>query len=65
VPKGYDPDHPRALYLKYESLWGHLQLPSSAALASDFAALALDAWRDLAPLTAWLRDEVTAKPEAR
>ena len=61
VPKDFDADHPRAEYLKYESLWGHLQLPSDAALAGDFAEVALTAWRDLAPLTVWLRDEVTAK----
>jgi uncharacterized protein (TIGR02453 family) len=60
VPKGFAADHPRAEYLKYESLWGHLQLPSEAALAPGFAEVALTAWRDLAPLTAWLLDEVTA-----
>ncbi len=59
VPKGFDPEHPRAGYLKYESLWGHLQLPAEAALAPDFADVALSAWRDLAPLTFWLLDEVT------
>jgi hypothetical protein len=62
VPKGFDADHPRAEYLKYESLWGHLQLPATAAIAPDFADVALTAWRDLAPLTFWLRDEVTATP---
>jgi uncharacterized protein (TIGR02453 family) len=61
VPKGFDPDHPRAEYLKCESLWGHLQLPAVAALAPDFADTALHAWRDLAPLTFWLRHEVTAR----
>jgi uncharacterized protein (TIGR02453 family) len=61
VPKGFDANHPRAEYLKYESLWGHRQLPSSAALAADFAEVALGAWRDLAPLADWLRDEVTAR----
>jgi uncharacterized protein (TIGR02453 family) len=62
VPKGFDADHPRAEYLKYESLWGHLQLSATAAIAPDFADVALTAWRDLAPLTFWLRDEVTATP---
>jgi uncharacterized protein (TIGR02453 family) len=51
VPKGFDAGHPRAEYLKYESLWGHLQLPSTAALDPGFADVALVAWRDLAPLT--------------
>ncbi len=59
VPKGFDPQHPRADYLRYESLWGHLQLPAEVALAPGFDEVALNAWRDLAPLTAWLLDEVT------
>ena len=62
VPKGFDGTHPRAEYLKYESLWGHLQLPADAALSSDFAQVALTAWRDLAPLTIWLLNEVTTVP---
>jgi uncharacterized protein (TIGR02453 family) len=59
-PKGYAKDHPRAEYLLYESLWGHLRLPSEAILRPDFADLTVAAWRDLAPLTAWLMAEVTA-----
>lgn len=62
VPKGFDADHPRAEYLKYESLWGHLQLPADAALSPGFAEVALTAWRDLAPLTFWLLGEVTTVP---
>lgn len=62
VPKGFEAEHPRAEYLKYESLWGHLQLPSTAALEPGFADVALAAWRDLAPLTVWLREEVTFVP---
>jgi uncharacterized protein (TIGR02453 family) len=61
VPKGYDKASPRAEYLLYESLWGHLQLPASAALAPDFADTALKAWADLAPLARWLLAEVTAR----
>lgn len=61
VPKGFDANHPRAEYLKYESLWGHLALPSDAALSPDLAAVAMTAWRDLSPLTFWLRDEVTTR----
>lgn len=60
VPKGYAKDHPRAEYLLYESLWGHLRLPSEAALRTDFADVALAAWRDLAPLTEWLMAELPA-----
>jgi hypothetical protein len=60
VPKSFDPDAPRAEYLKYESLWGHRQLPAEAALEPDFADLALTTWRDLAPITQWLLAEVIA-----
>jgi uncharacterized protein (TIGR02453 family) len=60
VPKGYDKDAPRAEYLLYESLWGHLQLPAEAVVAADFGDVALAAWRDLAPLTAWLLAEVAS-----
>lgn len=62
LPKGYDLDAPRAEYLKYESLWGHLQLPAGAVLEPDFADVTVDAWRDLAPLTGWLMDEVITEP---
>ncbi|MEO6395778.1 MAG: DUF2461 domain-containing protein [Devosia sp.] len=51
VPKGYDKDAPRAEYLLYESLWGHLPLPADAVLAPDFAEVALKAWAELAPLS--------------
>jgi uncharacterized protein (TIGR02453 family) len=61
VPKGFDANHPRAEYLKYESLWGHLQLPADAAVSPDFADVALTAWRDLAPLSKWLLSEVTSR----
>ncbi len=59
LPKGYDPASPRAEYLKYESLWGHLQLPADAATSPDFADLAVKTWRDLSPLVDWLLAEVT------
>ncbi len=58
VPKEYSKDHPRAEYLKYESLWGHLRVPSEAILTPDFAGITINAWRDLAPLTEWLMNEV-------
>ena len=61
VPKGFDANHPRAEYLKYESLWGHLQLPADAAVSPDLADVALTAWRDLAPLSKWLLSEVTSR----
>lgn len=60
VPKGYDKNSPRAEYLLYETLWGHLRLPSEAALDPGFADVALAAWRDLSPIARWLLDEVTA-----
>lgn len=60
VPKGFAADHPRAEYLKYESLWAHLRLPSDAILRPDFADQTIAAWRDLAPLTEWLLAEVAA-----
>jgi len=61
LPKGYAKDSPRAEYLLYESLWGHLRLPAEAALSPDFAAVALNAWRHLAPVTLWLLDEVAPR----
>jgi uncharacterized protein (TIGR02453 family) len=60
VPKGYATDHPRAEYLQYESLWGHLRIPSEAVLQPDFGEVTISAWRDLAPLTEWLMAEVVA-----
>ena len=58
VPKGYDKSSPRAEYLLYETMWGHLALPSEAALSPDFAEVSLKAWRDLAPIARWLLEEV-------
>lgn len=60
VPKDYSKDHPRAEYLLYESLWGHLRIPSATILEPGFADVTVAAWRDLAPLTEWLMAEVTA-----
>jgi uncharacterized protein (TIGR02453 family) len=65
VPKGYDPDAPRAEYLKYESLWGHLALPAEAILDPGFDAVSLAAWRDLAPLVHWLLAEVASGVERK
>jgi uncharacterized protein (TIGR02453 family) len=61
VPKGFDPNAPRAEYLKYESLWGYLQLPADAVLKPDFGDVALAAWRDLAPIAEWLMAEVIGR----
>jgi uncharacterized protein (TIGR02453 family) len=60
VPKAYATDHPRAEYLLYESLWGHLRIPSEAILEPAFADVTVAAWRDLAPLTEWLMAEIAA-----
>jgi uncharacterized protein (TIGR02453 family) len=59
VPKGFDSEHPRAQFLLYESLWGHLQLPAEAILDSNFSETALSAWRDLSPITRWLLAELS------
>jgi uncharacterized protein (TIGR02453 family) len=53
VPRGFDPDHPRARYLKYDGLyaWTETALPST-----DFATHCIRRYRTLTPLHEWLME---------
>jgi hypothetical protein len=55
VPRGFDPDHPRARYLKYDGLyaWTETALP-----AGDFVTHCFGHYRTLTPLHEWLMEIV-------
>lgn len=58
VPRGFDPDHPRARLLKFEGLYAGIELPAKAAEASDFAGQALSHFAATWPVGRWLLEEV-------
>ena len=51
VPRGYDPDHPRARYLKYSGIYAgtEAKLPKTG-----FTAMVLGHYRAMTPLQEWL-----------
>ena len=55
VPRGFDPDHPRARYLKLDGIYAWIETPLPRG---DFTAHCLAHYRTLTPLQAWLMDLV-------
>lgn len=58
VPRGFDPDHPRARLLKFEGLYAGIDLPAADAEAPDFVDRALAHFAATWPVGKWLLDEV-------
>jgi uncharacterized protein (TIGR02453 family) len=59
VPAGYDKDHPRGDLLRYKSLTAHRDFGCPDWLANKRAKTEIvNAWRAVAPLTAWLDTHV-------
>ncbi len=57
VPKGFDPEHPRAELLRFGSLWAAVETPVPAELTSaKFADLVVSRFKTTAPLRSWLSD---------
>lgn len=57
VPKGLDPEHPRADLLRFGSLWAAVETPVPAELTSPaFAELVVSRFKTASPLRAWLSD---------
>lgn len=55
VPRGYDPDHPRADFLKYNGLYIMSELKLPAELCSKkFVAYCIKEFRRMDPLQRWL-----------
>jgi uncharacterized protein (TIGR02453 family) len=66
VPRGFDPDHPRADLLRYNGLAAYI----STKIPEEFYSPALVDWcfkhfKVMAPLHAWLRDNVAARAGRR
>ena len=53
VPRGFDPDHPRARYLKYEGLYAWIE---TALPPADFVRHCYGHYRALTPLHEWLME---------
>jgi uncharacterized protein (TIGR02453 family) len=55
VPRGYDPDHPRARWLKYGGLWAYKNFKEPEVLQKpEFVDRCFDVAQDLAPLHRWM-----------
>ncbi len=55
VPAGYDPDHPRAHWLRYNGLWAHSRFQETEVIGKPaFVERCFDVGRELAPLHRWL-----------
>jgi uncharacterized protein (TIGR02453 family) len=60
VPRGFEPDHPRADLLRYDSLTAGGDLPAEEARSPRFPDLVASHYRKLAPIQRWLVDVVNA-----
>lgn len=57
VPRGYDPDHPRAALLRYNSLYAHPPMVSRAqVLTAELVDVCLAHFENMAPIQRWLAD---------
>jgi uncharacterized protein (TIGR02453 family) len=62
VPRGFDPDHPRAGFLLHEGLFASLDTrPGKITETPEFLAYCLAHFAAMWPISRWLLDEVTAK----
>ena len=53
VPRGFDPDHPRARYLKHDGIYAWIETPLPRG---DFLRHCFTHYRTLTPLQAWLME---------
>jgi len=53
VPPGFDPDHPRARYLKHDGIYAWIETPLPRG---DFVRYCFRHYRALTPLQAWLME---------
>ena len=56
VPRGYDPAHPQAEYLKHKSWYLEVPVADGALLAEDFPDRAEDCFRGMQPFNAFLNE---------
>ncbi|MFQ5552573.1 MAG: DUF2461 domain-containing protein [Thermoplasmata archaeon] len=55
VPRGFDPEHPRAHWLKYGGLWASKQFRETEVLLKpEFVDRCFDVAQEMAPLHRWL-----------
>ncbi len=55
VPRGFDPEHPRAELLKYNAVWGMAEIPvPPEAHGAEFVDYVHAAYLDCAPLVRWI-----------
>jgi uncharacterized protein (TIGR02453 family) len=55
LPRGFDPDHPRARYLKHDGIYAWTEMPLPR---SDFLKHCFTQYRTLTPLQEWLMEIV-------
>ncbi|MFR1517847.1 MAG: DUF2461 domain-containing protein [Clostridia bacterium] len=54
VPRGYDPAHPQAEYLKYKSWFLEYPVPDKLLLSTDFISASAEIFRKMQPFNAFL-----------
>ena len=55
VPRGYAPDHPRAVLLKHNGLYAHVgDIPPEVITTPEFVEVCFQHCRNMAPLQQWL-----------
>jgi uncharacterized protein (TIGR02453 family) len=65
VPRGFDPDHPRARLLRHKGVTAHRHFTPAAWMGTAKAKERVaSAWRAAGPLNAWLRAHVGPSLEA-
>jgi len=60
VPRGFDPDHPAAEWLKYRQFLAFRERPAEFALSPGFYRTLITSWRAMAPLVAFLNEPLVA-----
>lgn len=58
VPRGFDPEHPRAELLRHNSLTAGTELPLAEARSPKFPDVVVGHYRKMAPVQRWLVDLV-------
>jgi len=65
VPRGYDPDHPAAKWLRYQSFTLGRALSDAQVTSARLPALVAEDFAAMLPLVRWLNASLGLKPAAR
>jgi uncharacterized protein (DUF2461 family) len=60
VPKGFDPDHPAAKYLRMKQWYFDVTLPADAATKPTFRRTVTEQFKAMTPLITWINTVLAA-----